>query len=277
MRQPSKTQMLAFLALALLTLAGLSACRSQADLDSQLQAVIDEAGITPLDPGPQPSPAMVELGEALFFDKELSGNRDIACATCHHPLLTSADGLSLSVGAGGIGLGPSRVIAPGRDFIPRNAPEVFNRGVPEWHTMFWDSRVSSSPEMGFSSPAADQLPVTLDSVLAVQAMFPVTSRDEMRGHPGDTDATGQPNEVALIPDEDFEGIWEALMARLLRVPDYVTLFARAYPGVAQDVLSEKRAKQAHVRLFVPAHKRGRKGLLRKLGRLQGLRAGRRDR
>jgi mono/diheme cytochrome c family protein len=25
----------------------------------------------------------VELGRALFFDKILSGNRDIACATCH--------------------------------------------------------------------------------------------------------------------------------------------------------------------------------------------------
>ena len=130
MRQPSKTHMLTFLALtlALLTLAGLSACRGQADLDSQLQAVIDEASITPLDPGPQPSPEKVSLGEALFFDKELRGNRTIACATCHHPLLNSADGLSLSVGSGGIGLGPSRVIAPGRDFIPRNAPEVFIAG-----------------------------------------------------------------------------------------------------------------------------------------------------
>jgi cytochrome c peroxidase len=141
-------------------------------------------------------------------------------------------------------LGPSRVIAPGREFIPRNAPEVFNRGAPEWQTMFWDSRVSGSPETGYISPAGDQLPGTLDNVVAVQAMFPVTSRDEMRGNPGETDVTGQPNEVALIPDEDFRGIWEMLMARLLEVPDYVTLFARAYPGVSEDDLGFEHAANA---------------------------------
>ena len=32
-----------------------------------------------------PSDAKVALGRALFFDKVLSGNRNISCATCHHP------------------------------------------------------------------------------------------------------------------------------------------------------------------------------------------------
>jgi len=36
------------------------------------------------------------LGKFLFFDKVLSGNRNIACATCHHPLTGTGDGLSLS-------------------------------------------------------------------------------------------------------------------------------------------------------------------------------------
>jgi len=35
---------------------------------------------------PAPSSAKVELGKALFYDKILSGNGNIACATCHHPL-----------------------------------------------------------------------------------------------------------------------------------------------------------------------------------------------
>ena len=30
-------------------------------------------------------PAKVELGRLLFFDKILGGNRNIACASCHHP------------------------------------------------------------------------------------------------------------------------------------------------------------------------------------------------
>ena len=32
-----------------------------------------------------PSAEKVELGRLLFFDKILSGNKNISCATCHHP------------------------------------------------------------------------------------------------------------------------------------------------------------------------------------------------
>jgi len=178
---------------------------------------------------PSPPPAKVALGRALMFDKELSGNRDIACATCHHPLLHTGDGLPLSIGTGGRGLGPARLRASGRAFIPRNAPEVFNRGADEWRTMFWDMRVSGDPQVGFTTPARDLLPPGLESVLAAQAMFPVTSRDEMRGHEGDRDVFGQPNELAEIADGDFRAIWDALMARLLAIPGYVEMFRAAYP------------------------------------------------
>ncbi len=246
MEEACKKRVLTFLmfSLALFAGIGLTACRGEADLDAQLQAALKESGITPLDPGPQPSPELVKLGEALFFDKELSGNRDIACATCHHPLLNTADGLFLSIGTHGIGLGPSRVLGAKRGFIPRNAPEVFNRGAAEWQTMFWDSRVAGSPETGFTSPAGDQLPHTLDNVLAVQAMFPVTSRDEMRGQLGETDVMGHPNELAVIPDEDFREIWNGLMDRLLAIPEYETLFAQAYPGVAKEYLGFEHAANA---------------------------------
>ena len=50
-----------------------------------------------------PEPAKVELGRLLFFDKILSGNRDVSCAPCHHPLSHTADGLSLSLGAAAAG------------------------------------------------------------------------------------------------------------------------------------------------------------------------------
>ncbi|SVD67267.1 uncharacterized protein METZ01_LOCUS420121, partial [marine metagenome] len=50
--------------------------------------------------GGSPSSAKVELGRMLFFDKILSGNRNIACATCHHPDLGTTDGLALGLGEG---------------------------------------------------------------------------------------------------------------------------------------------------------------------------------
>ncbi|NJN96935.1 MAG: hypothetical protein HC875_23975, partial [Anaerolineales bacterium] len=192
--------------------------------------VISEAEMPPLTFAPQPNPHLVKLGQALFFDRILSGNRDIACSTCHLPGQNSSDGLALSIGTGATGgLGPARELGSGRSFIPRNALDIFNRGTKEWHTLFWDSRVSGSPETGFVTPARSALPPGLDSVLAVQAMFPVTSRDEMRGRQGDVSATGPPNELAALGDQDFTGIWAVLLARLLAIPEYVALFQAAYP------------------------------------------------
>ena len=43
------------------------------------------------------------LGRDLFYDPILSGNRNVACATCHHPKFGTSDGVSLSFGDGGIG------------------------------------------------------------------------------------------------------------------------------------------------------------------------------
>jgi|TARA_B110000879_G_scaffold190551_1_gene255003 cytochrome c peroxidase len=56
---------------------------------------------------------LVKLGRDLFFDPILSGNKNIACATCHHPSLGTSDGMSLSVGEDGVGLGESRRVDMG--------------------------------------------------------------------------------------------------------------------------------------------------------------------
>jgi cytochrome c peroxidase len=52
----------------------------------------------------------VALGRQLFFDPVLSGNDNIACATCHHPALGTGDAMSLSIGEGGLGLGRLREV-----------------------------------------------------------------------------------------------------------------------------------------------------------------------
>jgi cytochrome c peroxidase len=212
--------------------------------DRELRALMRESAIGPLDPGPTPEPALVTLGQALFFDRELSGNRDVSCATCHHPYLATGDGISLSVGVGGTGLGPDRHLAEGHEFIARNATELFNRGSREWETMFWDNRVNGTPEIGFHSPAVGQLPGDLDSVLAAQAMFPVASDEEMRGERGDVDLKGAPNELATIIDEDYAAIWDGLMDRLLSIPEYRDLFADAYPDLPLGQLGFQHAANA---------------------------------
>jgi len=47
------------------------------------------------------SVAKVELGRHLFYDKRLSSNQTLACATCHHQDKAFTDGLALSPGVDG--------------------------------------------------------------------------------------------------------------------------------------------------------------------------------
>lgn len=216
-----------------------------ADLEEfQFRFLLKAGGAKPMELLPTASPEMIRLGEALFWDKELSGNRDIACVTCHHPLAATGDDLSLSIGVDGSGFAGARRLGEDNDFIPRNAPEIFNRGVKGWHTMFWDGRVAGYEEGDFISPAGDNLPFGLENVFAVQAMFPVTSRDEMRGQSGDEDVYGQQNELARISDSNLREVWSAIMDRLLVIPQYRQLFGAAYPDIPVERLRFQHAANA---------------------------------
>jgi len=206
--------------------------------DVQLRTALTDAGVEPLTK-PELDPAKVMLGQALFFDKILSGNQNISCSTCHSPFAFTGDALPLSIGQGGSGLGASRS-APLDDegnalLIPRNAPDVFNRG--DFTTMFWDARVTDRGDGTFATPAGDALLPGVESALAAQAMFPVTSGAEMRGSPGD-------NALTDLAEDDLTGVWAELMARLLAIEEYRDLFAAAYPGVAESDLTFAHAANA---------------------------------
>ncbi len=214
------------------------------DLDEAMHHVIIKHKLEPYQEISVQDSARVELGRMLFFDRLLSGNRDVSCATCHHPSLKSGDNLPLAIGVGGTGLGEARIMGEGRERIPRNSPEIFNRGSEKWHTMFWDGRVSGSAEAGFVTPADEKLPEGLENILAAQAMFPVTSRDEMRGEIGDVDINGKTNELSLISDAAPQSVWMALMRRILAYPEYVALFEKAYPDLALKDLGFQHAANA---------------------------------
>jgi cytochrome c peroxidase len=151
------------------------------------------------------SPEKVALGRWLFWDPILSGERDIACATCHHPRFAYADGIALSVGTGGRGLGPQRspaTTAPHR--TRRNSMTVLDTawngvtaldspGDADGAPMFWDSRLKSLEE---------------------QALRPLLEQDEMRG-----DVLA---EDAILPE---------VIGRLSAIPEYESSFALAFgPG-----------------------------------------------
>jgi cytochrome c peroxidase len=195
-----------------------------ATLIQEVRALAAGRGIGPL---ARPAPVRAELarlGQALAFDKILSGNRDIACMTCHLPAFGTGDGRSLSIGQGATGIGPGRVHPTGQ-FIPRNAPPAFNLFALE--PLFWDGRVVVDEHGKFLTPAGQRLTPRIRrsfefGALSALPLFPVLSREEMRATSG--------NELARISDKKAQQVWRELMERLGRIREYRRMFEAAYRG-----------------------------------------------
>ncbi|MFO1452194.1 MAG: cytochrome c peroxidase [Opitutaceae bacterium] len=109
-----------------------------------------ELGLVSPSPHPKENPygkEKAELGKLLFFDPRLSGSGEMACASCHDPDLSWADGRTTSFGHG-------------RTQLKRNAPTLLNVG--HVTSLFWDGRAAS---------------------LEQQATEVVMNQDEMRNSP----------------------------------------------------------------------------------------------
>jgi len=147
----------------------------------------------------------VTLGRALFWDPILSGRKDVACATCHHPRFGYAENRDLSIGVDGVGLGASRHFKAGSTvpFVKRNSQTILNtafNGITDGGAydasiapMFWDLRAKG---------------------LEAQALEPIKTLEEMRG-----DTYTEANAISSV------------VARLNAVAEYRALFARGFGGV----------------------------------------------
>jgi len=99
-----------------------------------LAAVAIPLGLDLYLPVPEHNPLTaqkIEAGRQLFFDRRLSRDGSIACASCHDPERAYSDGRSIAVGVFG---------RKGR----RNAPALLNRGYGR--LFFWDGRAASLEE-----------------------------------------------------------------------------------------------------------------------------------
>ncbi|WP_299558609.1 cytochrome c peroxidase [uncultured Sulfitobacter sp.] len=171
--------------------------------------------------------ALVGLGRDLFFDPVLSGNKNIACATCHHPTLGTGDALSLSIGEGGAGLGALRKVMAGnipKALIPRNAPALFNLGAKEFTVMFHDGRTAKDHRamFGIRMPPGRTLERPVISPLAAQNILPILSPDEMAGQPGENDIA---DAVAAERIHGPDGAWGLLANRVRKIPEYNARFS----------------------------------------------------
>jgi cytochrome c peroxidase len=171
------------------------------------QAVPTFSALPSAAPAPADNPTTsdkVALGRLLFWDPILSGNKDVACASCHHPRHGYADGRDLSVGVDGIGLGSARHHSVGSTMplVKRNSQTILNAAFnglgptgpanAAAAPMFWDSRAVS---------------------LEAQALLPIGSVEEMRG--------------TSYADAD---ILPEVVSRLDNNTTYRRMFAKAFGG-----------------------------------------------
>ncbi len=172
------------------------------------------------------------LGNALFFEQEISGNRNISCGSCHQPNLGTSDGLPLSMGQGNRFFETAKPLRSDGALLRRSAPVLYNLGHSTSLGMFWDSRVSydaalkqfTTPSiyLNGTNPSLSNVTAVLPNALAAQALFPMADRNEMRGMPGE-------NEIADTQDE--EGAWQAIVSRILNLERYRELLTKAYPDI----------------------------------------------
>ena len=77
------------------------------------------------------TPEKAELGRLLYFDKRLSADHSIACATCHAPQYAFTDAMPVSTGIGG-------------QRGSRSSPTIINRAYSV--AQFWDGRAATLEE-----------------------------------------------------------------------------------------------------------------------------------
>jgi cytochrome c peroxidase len=92
------------------------------------------------------SSAKAELGRLLYFDRRLSSDGTIACASCHEPGKAFTDSSPFSTGIG-------------KQVGGRSAPTVINRAYST--SQFWDGRAESLEEQ-VKGPLANPIEMTID-------------------------------------------------------------------------------------------------------------------
>ena len=109
-------------------------------------------------PTPQDNPSTpgkIALGKKLFFDKRLSADGSLSCASCHELSVDKggSDGLPHSIGIDG-------------QIGTRNAPTVLNAAFQR--VFFWDGRAASLEEQA-KAPLVNPIEMGMESFEAVEA------------------------------------------------------------------------------------------------------------
>lgn len=241
----------------------LSGCNESDSSDSSSNRLTDALGSYELDgdpsdqsqvaPVPRIENSKPQLGMKLFFSKDLSGEHDTACVTCHHPLLGGGDELSLSIGVQATNidlLGPGRthdvdkahlagMHFDGGPTVPRNAPTTFNFALYK-DSVFHDGRIEITENGAIITPDSARKPDTsVENLVSAQALFPITSPEEMAS-----------STFAGYTNQELRN---EIASRLANNPEWVSEFEKVYGAdveITYDLVAEAIASYEASQLFV---------------------------
>ena len=118
-----------FVGLLLVAIAAFTSCRKEKPAAEESGKDSAEVPVLPERVEPYPNNTnffMVTLGRVLFYDKELSVNKNVACGSCHKQENAFSDNLKFSPGTN-------------NELTERNTPSIFAKA----GRMFWDGRAVS--------------------------------------------------------------------------------------------------------------------------------------
>lgn len=129
---------------------------SEVKLDPKV--VFGQLGEVPIPEDNPMTPEKIELGKMLYFDKRLSGDDTISCASCHEPAKGWSDNRRTFLGFQG---------HQGR----RNSPTIINSGYLS--TQFWDGRAKTLEEQALGPiQSPEEMNSTLEGLVAELSAIP---------------------------------------------------------------------------------------------------------
>lgn len=203
------------------------------DLDEKIKQLAIKHNLEALQPAKAAPMPVTRLGAMLFHENSLSGNKDINCTSCHHPMFGTTEPIPFSIGTGGVGMGNGRQQRDG-GVTKRHSPHLINLAYEEIQHMFWDGRVfrdqqtgtliTPEPSLNGLNPQEKDIAQTFSNSLGVQTIFPIVNQLEMMG-------TGNDISEAFKKGGNLAA-WEAIIKRLTTGSlgaRYLEQFKKAFP------------------------------------------------
>lgn len=235
---------------------------------------VAQGGPPPLPPlGPPPVPAenpqtaaKVALGQALFWDEQLSTTATVACGTCHMPRAGGNEPRTLQPNGASVHPGADQLFGTADDIVgsmgvpshdssglyQRNslfgmAPQVGNRqsqsaingAYPT--TLFWDGRAGPA----FADPVTQTLLIPAGGALENQALGPVVNSVEM-AHSLRTLSDVGARVAAMRPLRLSPSVPQALR-------DWIA--GRDYPALFNEVFGSPEVSPARIALAIASYER----------------------